>query len=263
MGGSSYGVTVAGTQGTFQSCTCMSRWWPLLEDMCRKRGMSVPRVTQGSYRPATSYSAATHCGGGVVDLVTTGDWSALDTLMETMGAAAYERTPVDGFPRHSHVILTGCPHLDPSAQRQIAAWMDLRNGLVSNLPDRDTTRPPSWRTYAEGVEWARRQLTVTTFTPSRTSPEEDDMADINDMRVIDPYAVRPEDRSDRRVSAGRVLSDSARYSHGAVVAVRALADIVAAFILSERGADADLTKRVDAIAADLDALAAHLGNGGE
>ena len=89
------------------------------------------------------------------------------------------------------------------------------------------------------------------------------MADINDMRVIDPYAVRPEDRSDRRVSAGRVLSDSARYSHGAVVAVRALADIVAAFILSERGADADLTKRVDAIAADLDSLAAHLGNGGE
>lgn len=258
MGGSSYGVTIAGTQGTFQSCTCMSRWWPLLEDMCRKRGEPVPRVVQGSYRPATSYSARTHVGGGVVDLVTTGDWSALDTLMETMGAAAYERTPADGFSRHSHVILTGCPHLDPSAQRQIAAWMDLRNGLVSNRPDRDTTRPPSWRTYAEGVEWARRQLTVT------TSPEEDEMTTEQMDQLADKVAARvlgatieiatgadPKVK-DTRLTFRNTLGWLGRYtilgfrdSRGSRVAI---ADV-----------DTDLA----AVAADLDALAAHLGNGGE
>jgi len=240
----------------FTSCTCMAKWWPMFKRMLAHRGLPIPRVSQGSYSTSVSASASTHAGGGVIDMATTSQ--ATDDLAETMGAASYIRTAADGFTPHTHLILTGCPHLHRSAQRQVASWMDMRNALVSNRPDRDTTRPPSWRTYAEGVEWARRQLTVT------TSPEEDEMTTEQMDQLADKVAARvlgatieiatgadPKVK-DTRLTFRNALGWLGRYtilgfrdSRGSRVAI---ADV-----------DTDLA----AVAADLDALAAHLGNGGE
>lgn len=150
------GVTIMASRGSFTSCTCWRSVWPLLEALCEAYGITVPRVSQSSYQPVTSFSASTHVGGGVIDL--TNPTRALDDLLEELGCASYIRTEADGFAPHIHAILTGCAHLHSSAQRQVQSWLDGRNGLVSNLPDRDTTRPANLRNWQEGVVWARREL---------------------------------------------------------------------------------------------------------
>ena len=154
--------------GTYVSCTCAKARQPFLEAMCKALGIRLPWCAQGAYRPFSENSGPTHMGGGVHDWVIAAYgltraqlltlYGKLDTLLEEMGSAAYLRLEADGFVIHIHEVMTGCPHLDPSAQRQVASWLDDRNALRSNLPDRDTTRPANLRNWQEGVVWARREL---------------------------------------------------------------------------------------------------------
>lgn len=142
----------------FVSCTCMQIWWPLVTKMAQKRGIVLTQidVSQGSYNTSVSASADTHSGGGVLDLR---QYSmSLDDLLEEAGAASFVRLPADGFTYHTHMILIGCPHLPDSAKRQVEQWKAGRNALRSNLPDRDTTRPTTIRTWQQGVVWMQTQL---------------------------------------------------------------------------------------------------------
>lgn len=181
-------VTIRQPNGaTFRGCDCLAQWWPLLNQIAKRRGIIRQQVdvTQGAYNRSVSASAATHAGGGVLDLAQYGQ--ALDDLLELAGAASYVRTAADGFSPHIHMILIGCPHLDPSAAAQVTSWRNGRNALRGNLRDRDTTRPSPIRSWREGLAWMRAELDpIIPAIPKPAPipapvPKEDDMAHIESI----------------------------------------------------------------------------------
>ena len=165
---------------TWWGCECLRDWWPWVTKLAVHRGL-VARcldVTQGCYSGgAVRASAGTHNGGGVLDLRQHG--GQVDDLLEEMGAAAYERTPAQGFSYHTHLILIGCPHLDPSAEAQVRDWRARRDGLAYHRPDPDQTRPAIVRTWSQGIAWARTELPAIITPP--TTLQEDDMAQIESI----------------------------------------------------------------------------------
>lgn len=142
----------------FKACSCIRDSWPTINKLARLKGYIRQQidVTQGSYSTSVNASALTHAGGGVLDVQVTG--TALDSLLEECGIAAYERTAADGFKPHSHILWIGCPHLHAQAAAQVASWRNLRNGLRSNALDRDQTRPAPVRDWIQGLAWATQQL---------------------------------------------------------------------------------------------------------
>ncbi|MGD7734123.1 hypothetical protein ACQCX5_14365 [Propionibacteriaceae bacterium G57] len=143
----------------FVGCSCLAAWWPAVQRAAVARGLVHRKldVTQGCYSDSgVAASAATHDGGGVLDIAQRG--GAIDDLLEEAGAAAFERDARDGMPPHTHLVLIGCPHLDPSAAAQVAAWKAGRNGLANNALDRDRTRPATIRTWRAGLAWLNAQL---------------------------------------------------------------------------------------------------------
>jgi GH25 family lysozyme M1 (1,4-beta-N-acetylmuramidase) len=99
-------------------------------------------VTQGSFNAGrVSASAGTHDGGGVVDLAPY-DWAKKVRVLREHGFAAWHRTPIPNvWPEHIHAVLIGDTSAAPSAQRQVAAYRNGRNGLANNGPD-DGPRVP-------------------------------------------------------------------------------------------------------------------------
>ena len=142
----------------FKACSCIRDSWPTITALAVSRGLIRQQigVTQGSYSTSVDASALTHAGGGVLDVQVTG--TALDSLLEECGIAAYERTAADGFKPHSHILWIGCPHLHAQAAAQVTSWRNLRNGLRSNTLDRDQTRPAPVRDWTRGLAWATQQL---------------------------------------------------------------------------------------------------------
>ena len=147
-----------------RGCTCLQQWAPAYAgEFSRRRPGRRIRPTQWCYSGgAVSASGPTHDGGGAWDIdiestdgtaVTAADWSAADDLAEEMGAVSYWRDYRDGMADHEHQLLMGCPHLDPAAADQIDSWLAYRNGLISNAPDRDTTRPAPIRTWSQGITY--------------------------------------------------------------------------------------------------------------
>ncbi|WP_052336337.1 hypothetical protein [Nocardioides alkalitolerans] len=96
-------------------------------------------IVQGSYMGTggAAASAATHNGGGVIDIRS---WSLLPLItpqraveaLRRAGFVAWYRTKAQGFDPHIHAIDYGNPNLHPSAERQVVAWANGRNGLASN-----------------------------------------------------------------------------------------------------------------------------------
>lgn len=94
-------------------------------------------ITQGSYQSGggDENSAGTHDRGGVVDLRWCGHGDCILALRKA-GMAAWHRTPRQGpWPDHIHAVVVGHPLLAESAERQVRAYLDGRNGLASNGPD--------------------------------------------------------------------------------------------------------------------------------
>jgi hypothetical protein len=69
--------------------------------------------------------------------------------------------------QHTHGVLAGCPHNGPAAY-QIPAVYLRRDGLgYRGLAGPDPHPAPSaWRTWQQGMDWARRQLSITDSTDS-------------------------------------------------------------------------------------------------
>jgi len=94
-------------------------------------------VTQGSYQSGAGdrNSAGTHNLGGVVDLRWCGHGSCIRAL-RLAGMAAWHRTPAQGpWPDHIHAVVVDHPRLAASAQAQVTAYRNGRNGLANNGPD--------------------------------------------------------------------------------------------------------------------------------
>ena len=167
------------------TCACVAEWIPVWEAMCLREG-----ITSGFYDGKTctifqltgsaSASAGTHSQGGAIDN------AMLDArgirIAREMGASASWRRLWPGN-LHSHMVLEGCPHNGP-ARYQIAAVKLGRDGLGwLGLAGKDTEhRPETWRTWREGITWARAQLAATgAATPDH--PDWSDMASRAEIRA--------------------------------------------------------------------------------
>lgn len=100
-------------------------------------------VSQGSYRPATSYSGTTHTGGGAVDIrcamLTTRNRKRLVRALKRAGFAAWYRPATATWGAHIHAILRKHKNASNSAKWQVEQYDKRLSGLVSNGPD------VSWR----------------------------------------------------------------------------------------------------------------------
>lgn len=93
--------------------------------------------TQGSYQSGAGdeNSAGTHDLGGVVDLRWCGHYACIRHL-RMAGLAAWLRTPAQGpWPHHIHAVVVGHPRLAASAQSQVFAYLEGRNGLARSGTD--------------------------------------------------------------------------------------------------------------------------------
>lgn len=110
------------------------------------------QVAQGSYNTTVAASAGTHDGGGVIDLRTTGAGMTADQrdyalhCLKAAGFAAWIRDERDGMPPHIHACLLASPgKFHPTmaygARAQCISYLQGRNGLRSNGPDRNPARP--------------------------------------------------------------------------------------------------------------------------
>lgn len=128
-------------------------------------------IIQGSYNNSVGASAGTHDGGGVLDLVA---WDADRKLrvIKDLGGFGWYRPAIRGlWGAHLHVGIIGHPKLAPAAARQVTSYLNGRNGLKGDDPDRSyRADPPARFRYpvkekpmvppANNVTKARDQLTV-------------------------------------------------------------------------------------------------------
>jgi TP901 family phage tail tape measure protein len=88
-------------------------------------------ISQGSYRPYTSYSGATHMGGGAADITSPVNTRFLDDLLHN-GQAAWIRDPSQGpWPWHIHTLQIGDPNLSSAARAQVQDFLAGGDGLAA------------------------------------------------------------------------------------------------------------------------------------
>lgn len=99
-------------------------------------------IVQGGYQNGggASASAGVHDGGTVLDFRV---WDLPDAaspqgvvkVLREVGFAAWYRTEAQGFSPHIHAVLIGDPDLVASAQEQVVAYRNGKNGLKGNGAD--------------------------------------------------------------------------------------------------------------------------------
>lgn len=106
-------------------------------------------ISQGSFRPYTSYSGSSHMGGGAVDL-----WCYSRPPLEVVrvgrntGFACWWRTPSQGnWPHHIHGILIGDHSASATAKWQVEQYKMGYNGLNGYQKDWQTYRPDPIREF--------------------------------------------------------------------------------------------------------------------
>lgn len=112
-------------------------------------------MVQGSYNTATSASAGTHDGGGVIDMRT---WDLTETrrnqalaVARQVGFYAWYRTAAQGFDPHMHWVAKGDAQLSPAAKQQAKDAEAGYNGLASHLKDNLNLNVPTF----DYEEWSR------------------------------------------------------------------------------------------------------------
>lgn len=107
-------------------------------------------ITQGSYNNGgVAASAGTHDGGGALDIRATNLTAAqrleVVSWLRKVGFFASLRLPSEGnWPYHVHCIAVGCPDLSRGAKAQVTAYLNGRNGLANNGPDKGTRAWVDW-----------------------------------------------------------------------------------------------------------------------
>lgn len=202
-------MTTARIPGTNQITD--TRTLAMLKELERLNPHIDVRVTQGSYRNgATSASAGTHDGGGVLDLhaVTLTREERTELLIDgrRIGFAIWLRTPAQSdWPYHFHAVAIGCSDLSRSAYQQVLDYHDKQNGLASHGPDdgpagfygmtwelynqmKNAPRPPDVTVSMKSIQMAVNGELV---TASRAFDVEQFMAFVgpNGIGVIPDYTV--------------------------------------------------------------------------
>lgn len=100
-------------------------------------------------------SGGTHATGGAVDTAQYSD--AQVKVARDMGAAAWHRTPQQGFIHHCHLVLNGCPHMSATARGQVEDYKRGYNGLVGKSRRKESLRRRDLRTWEQGIAFAKAQ----------------------------------------------------------------------------------------------------------
>lgn len=94
-------------------------------------------IVQGSFNKSVDASAGTHDGPGAMDLKpadqkykNVAGYELLETICRKRGGASWFREWTNNF--HVHVIVIGTKGLPMVAQKQVTAYLNARDGLVSN-----------------------------------------------------------------------------------------------------------------------------------
>lgn len=138
------------------ACSCLRAWIPVYEQELIRLGVIKKNVDIAQLTGSYSKSGGTHDQGGTADL-----WQWERTAIQIareMGAAAFARTPEQGFDHHDHLVLKGCPHNGPARYQIVALERSPHyNGLgyagLGGLDD--GPGPKKLRTYTAGIRWAR------------------------------------------------------------------------------------------------------------
>lgn len=141
------------------ACSCLSRWLYLFRKLCVAKGYGDPVVWQ--LTGGNSASAGTHTQGGVYDFG--GLNNAQSMLAREAGAVDYPRNWTGN--RHRHGIID-CPHNERARYQRTACIVYRKNGLgYLGLAGPDPLPAPSrWRTYAEGIDWMKAELSKLNVT---------------------------------------------------------------------------------------------------
>lgn len=139
------------------TCPCVVKWLTLYEavSICEQRIKNNIDIWQLGYRTDVSASAGTHAAGGVMDI---GQLADADLkLQRTYGGCGQRRTRAQGFSMdHNHLFLNGDVHMSSALRVQQRAWLNGRNGLVSNGritgPGPIGKDTPSWQTGVKKME---------------------------------------------------------------------------------------------------------------
>lgn len=164
----------------FPTCPCLARWLQVLERELLDRGVIRENIDIAQLTGTATESAGVHKGGGAFDL-----WQHDDTTVwvcRQMGADATWARTTGSFAnnKHTHGVLTGCPHNAP-ARYQIDEVRQGGDGLTGSAPDTGP-RPLSGRTWREGIAWAEEQH-------KNRLREQDDMPNYTDWTDRDKKAL--------------------------------------------------------------------------
>lgn len=169
----------------YTCCICLAEWLPVFEQELVRRGVITATIDIAQLTGSAAASASTHSGGGAFDI-----WQHDDTTVwvaRQMGADATWARTTGSFAnnRHTHGVLTGCPH-NSAAAYQIAEVRAGGDGLVGSAPD-PGPRPLSGRTWQQGIAWARQQ-------------QEEDMPSIDDVvKALRPVIAEEAEKAARKV----------------------------------------------------------------
>lgn len=152
------------------ACPCQIAWIPELEAELRRQGIIQGTLAIAQMIGLYEASGNTHGdprgtglrkGGGVTDFWLTGSTAEHAVrVMRDMGAdPTWHRGPNwdhHGGSEHVHCGQRGCPHRTDAALAQEWAVDHDGDGLVGDLPD-PGPRPPSGRTWQQGIQWHHEQ----------------------------------------------------------------------------------------------------------
>lgn len=155
------------------ACSCHTQWIPAFQAELKRQKVSSIRFTRLIYRGGGT-SGDTHWPGGGGDgiLANVADYAKAVKIARNMGAAAWHRTPAQGFIHHLHFVLVGCPH-NSGGRYQIAALNAGYNGLGYQGRQGRDDGPRSGvqlplRTFKQGIAWAKTQARPATKTRTTT-----------------------------------------------------------------------------------------------
>lgn len=136
------------------ACSCLAEWLPVFEAELIRRGVIRESIDIAQLIGGAKASGGTHSDGGAADI-----WQHDDLTVwvaRQMGADATWARTTGSFAnnRHTHIVLTDCPHNGP-ARYQIAEVRAGGDGLVGSAPD-PGPRPLSGRTWRQGIAWAKQ-----------------------------------------------------------------------------------------------------------
>jgi endonuclease/exonuclease/phosphatase family metal-dependent hydrolase len=148
----------------FKACACLIAWLPVYEAELQRRKILKSGQKLKIYQliGGAPASGGTHSKGGAFDLLDLPGKGDLEVARQMGADATWSRKKNwdgRGGMAHIHGVLRGCPHNLPARYQITSTTQGVdhgRNGLANRGKD-DGPRPLSYRTWSQGITWAKKQ----------------------------------------------------------------------------------------------------------